>query len=708
MKTRGGWRRALAGAAVVVLAFAIGCGDDSSNPNPPGDLAQQATALFPAGAARDEALTIITTLESSSGAAADAAAFDLTSLSLDEYAAGRLSGTAAAQRSGLSDLITDAFTTAGLSDPGLSPESFDTDGVVAVVDAAGGDFVTGTEHAGINIPASALSRNVLLVINRLPDSSQYAPGDGPLPTTLNQYPLFYDFHVTPSVTFAADAILGLCQVTESASAYYAPDPILSRLQIAHPDPATPTTIELLPRADAPFLDCDGVTAGNGVAMLLARRAGIGGRVRNFSPFGAVDPQPGPPPDQFSLTYCSDADAPIWVAQQNGNGAWTQVLPASGTNTYTFSLPSGRGGIASAYEFNGGFSVAFSYATLSEQRANVTFLNRYCGDKTVNGSVAGVGAAEFSAVRQGFGEEFAGGTAGASTFQLLGVTSGPLDLVGARHDDATERVNRFLLRRGVDAADGSTLPVADFGSAEAFAPASATATLSGLAGESAQVYTALGTFFYPVLSYGTFDVTTTTPYDALPVAQLAPGEVQRMVGYAEAESGEWRRAEVYYRDVVDRTLAFGPAAVTPTVTTATGTTYSRPRIQMPVQAEYNKAIEVSFEQGSGSTYRQAFYRASSNYYATAPVTWDLVYPDLTGVAGFSAAWALQKGENADWGVWVFGGEYIPFNAETAPADGATYRLAFRGGGPFTALRKAMAHGAPPVKHGLGWAPVPRKH
>jgi hypothetical protein len=45
---------------------------------------------------------------------------------------------------------------------------------------------------------------------------------------------------------------------------------------------------------------------------------------------------------FSVTFCA-ADAPSWVAQQDGSGAWTQV--AGPGPTYQFSFASGRGGIA---------------------------------------------------------------------------------------------------------------------------------------------------------------------------------------------------------------------------------------------------------------------------------------------------------------------------------------------------------------------------
>jgi hypothetical protein len=357
---------------------------------------------------------------------------------------------------------------------------------------------------------------------------------------------------------------------------------------------------------------------------------------------------------------------------------------------------------------GGINAAFDYSTLAEQRQGVVFLNNYCGNKTVNGSVAGVGASQFAAMHLGFDEDLAGGTAGDNLFQLQNVPLGPRDLVAALHDDATERVNRFILRRGVNAADNSTLPVIDFSAAESFAPASATATVTGLAGDVASVFTGLGTFYYPRLSQFRFEVTTSVPYDALPAAQLAPGDVQRLVGYAQnCCEPQYRTVDVYFRNVVDRTLAFGPAAATPTISTVTGSSFARPRIQMPVQPEYNRSIEAFFSQGTGASERSAYYRASSDYYATAPTTWDLTYPDVSAVAGFNTAWAFQPGATTSWTVFVFGGDFLPFEDATLPADGDAFRSAYREGGPFTALRRAAGGDASTARRGFGRAPLGMK-
>lgn len=290
-----------------------GCSDDGGTG---GDdraaLVRLTDETFPddaTGAAAEALATeIVAAADAGDDAAAEAKAYELAELTLAEFGGGRLPRTAAQ----LDTYLTDVFGAAGVAVAPLSAASLGSEGIVAVIRPAGGTFVSASRRAGLQVPAGAVSRPVLLVATRLADSSAYAPGDGPLPTDADQYPLFYEFDLVPDVTLDADAVLGLCQVTEPASAYYAPDPVFARLQLAHPDPADRTTIALLPRVDAPFLECDGVTANARRASLLARRAGIGGRVRKFSPFAAVDAPAGPLPDGTlePVGYRSFSDSPF--------------------------------------------------------------------------------------------------------------------------------------------------------------------------------------------------------------------------------------------------------------------------------------------------------------------------------------------------------------------------------------------------------------
>ncbi len=285
-------------AAMFVVSMLAGCGSDGGGGGPVDGhldgLAAEAKEIFAAGTTENQAIALADELEAAAAAGddvtADARAFALTGLALTEYHAGHLEGGSGVPTA-LATFLKNVFRGAGLAVPPLSAANFGNEGIVVVVQTSGGTFTSRTLHAGIDLPAGALPRQVLLAARRLPDAAAYSPTNGPLPTSLDQYPLFYEFSLTPAVMLSADAILGICEVREPSSPYYPPDDVFTRLQLAHPDPDNSSNIVLLPKVNAPFVDCDDVaTSATRGASLLARRPGIGGPVRTFSPFGAVDPE----------------------------------------------------------------------------------------------------------------------------------------------------------------------------------------------------------------------------------------------------------------------------------------------------------------------------------------------------------------------------------------------------------------------------------
>jgi len=151
-----------------------------------------------------------------------------------------------------------------------------------VVTNTGGTFVTPDQLAGVEIPPNALPPGVTsieLVIARIPHED-FAPGTGPLNTTLAQYPYFYDFATVPDITFAQEVLVGLCQIEDPTNPFFPPEEIHGRLQLAHPDPNDENAVELLARLPKPdFIVCTGGYHG-----------GLGGQTEDFgSPFAAVDP-----------------------------------------------------------------------------------------------------------------------------------------------------------------------------------------------------------------------------------------------------------------------------------------------------------------------------------------------------------------------------------------------------------------------------------
>ena len=177
----------------------------------------------------------------------------------------------------------------------------------AMVGPAGGTVVTPSGSAGVQVPSGTFSQSVLVTVTQL--TAPQTPGAGPLSTNLKQYPPYYEFTTSPANAQLGDSVrVGVCQVTDPSSPLYAPEADHGRLRLAH---TVGATVEILaPVNVSDFLRCTGVTASaqpspssglkGAFASIVARagnmlspspayaaHGGLGGKVKSFSPFGAV-------------------------------------------------------------------------------------------------------------------------------------------------------------------------------------------------------------------------------------------------------------------------------------------------------------------------------------------------------------------------------------------------------------------------------------
>ena len=377
----------------------------------------------------------------------------------------------------------------------------------------------------------------------------------------------------------------------------------------------------------------------------------------------------------SVTYqfCSE-NAPIWVALQDGGDAWKQ-LALSESNIYTFTITKGKGGLAAVVPSNGGYTLGVIYATTSEFAAESHYDNQQvgCGSKTVNGSVANVADGSYATVGIGYGNTVAGTS--SSDFSIKGVPDGSRELVATMANSDDDRVERYIVRRDVNVQDGGTLDLLDFASNEAFDPASASLTVSGLGATNANIGSSLlgQARTETVNGFSAFAVNNETiGYDAIPTAKLLSDEVQLLFGTVST-STEHIESGMYFRIVADRELAFGPTLSDATFSILSADPYLRPRVQLPGQSSYNGEVDVFYDQDS----RSAFIFQTAGYAGGLPATWDIQLPDLSGVAGFDGTWGLSASAGTSWSVTAYGGRLLFLDA-SVPPDGSTYRLAGRFG------------------------------
>lgn len=239
----------------------------------------QINALFPVGGTRTEAnnrLSAIAKLVKKPDAAnAQVQMFRLVEYMLARYYAhGLIGDQAPATQTGVLTLMNGLYCLVGLPEPNLPGSSLGEDGVVAVVGPTtpATTVVTPSAQAGVDLPGASVPTTTVIAVFRLPDSP------GPLNTPLDQYPAYYEFQVSPAVTFTSDVLVGACQVDNFTPPDY------TRLKLGHN--LGTTGFELLPRVTPAFLDCTSIASQSGPT--IDGTCCLGGSTRTFSPFGAVD------------------------------------------------------------------------------------------------------------------------------------------------------------------------------------------------------------------------------------------------------------------------------------------------------------------------------------------------------------------------------------------------------------------------------------
>jgi len=227
--------------------------------------------------------------------------FVLVQFTLDQWYAGVLGD----KPSLTSDFVDALYLLVGFAPPGLTEMDLANPSRVQVIGPSGGTITTANQLAGTEFPPGAVQQQRTVVITPLPFPT--VPGQGPLPTTLPQYPLFYDVTTYPPGPLNQDIVVGVC-VVDPPDPFAPPPSALPRLRLGHE--SSPGVLTILPLAGAPFLSCSGSGSSLNQAYedygpvgwlaaaalklvaprrLIAEPGGLGGATSSLSPFGAVDP-----------------------------------------------------------------------------------------------------------------------------------------------------------------------------------------------------------------------------------------------------------------------------------------------------------------------------------------------------------------------------------------------------------------------------------
>ena len=345
---------------------------------------------------------------------------------------------------------------------------------------------------------------------------------------------------------------------------------------------------------------------------------------------------------------------------NGTGALAYVAP--------------RNGSAANY----GYATTVIYATAAELQLFSHDACQYAmrGEKSVGGIALGLGATENASLKLGSSMGFATGGGTAAPFLISNVADGPHDLIASRYTNglAFPVTSKLIIRRGMNPANGSSMPALDFNSAEAVAPVVSTLSVAGVGGQA--VFMISG-FTTATGTEQTFTAAATTTgsiqYLGVPTASLAPGDLHELMVSVDDGAGAARLVLSFARIASDRTIEMGPSIGELSVSTVATSPSIRLRMQIPAQNAYAKSMVAGFFGGEGPGNRKVVLAVTANYLGAAPSAWSVTMPDLSTAAGYQASYGMTSQTGLKYTGVLTGGNQLFF---AAPVDGALLAMAQR--------------------------------
>lgn len=380
--------------------------------------------------------------------------------------------------------------------------------------------------------------------------------------------------------------------------------------------------------------------------------------------------------EITLLFCGQ-----WAAYQNVGEPWVALPVAPDVATFEASDR-----LAIATVSNVGSLVLdprldIYYMTAAQAESTFTCggtgNNLPTATKQLRGSVTGLGSGATVTISMGVIPAIA--DANFPSFLIRAPREDLTDLIATHRLPSTTtqssgRADKVIVRRGESHADGATMPVLDFSSAEAFAPQSNTLTINGMAvGELLSVQTLVTTVrgASNLLKYDFNQSASLVTTYSLPDGHRVEDDLHQTTAAAGSRS-----ITFFYNAPADRTFSLGPVANTPVFTIPPTSSRELRRIEVRSQPEYDSQIAVTLRTPQPSTARNVIsISATKEFFGGTPATWLLVLPDLTGVPGFSPSWEFGAGGNA----WTLMVTSLPFAfAPDSARDGDVFRTATASG------------------------------
>lgn len=398
-----------------------------------------------------------------------------------------------------------------------------------------------------------------------------------------------------------------------------------------------------------------LTPGNYTVTVTGAGAGIANATTTFT----LTVQQASSGGNITFSFCGATSVlPIWVAAQNGAGAWQRVT-AGTNNTYSFNVTS-TGGIAYVtQDGTDSYALTIVYGTAAELGARGAQNCVSPITKTVTGTTAGIAVGDNVSVNFGGASPQTSPTVATPNFTITGAPDGMRDLIATRggidlmNIQAGFVTNKIFLKRGLNPANNGSVGTVDFGGSDAFDPETKTLTVAGAnSGEfvisQGSFSTANGSSIF--LGGTNTNTTNVAPYKVVPSAKTISGDLHILVGSASTLVGNSVTAQrsvlQYLRNPGDATVTLGAVLSTPTFSTLSTTGYARIRGVLARQSEYNDFYFMNFGQAgavvvASASIRNFSVQLSAGYLGSA-TTVDVSVPDFSGVAGWQNLWGPIAG------------------------------------------------------------------
>ena len=416
-------------------------------------------------------------------------------------------------------------------------------------------------------------------------------------------------------------------------------------------------------------------------LIASRRVGWVGLLGVL--VAACNDDPTGPAGNFDveMEYCDPDHVPLFVAYQDGSGAWQRIVGSTtgGITRFAFNLTQTSGGFLEVLEDGGEYHTAVTYAS----KAQLTQLGTdNCAatlpTKTITGNVSGVPEGSYAVLSLGLISDLFDGAVAANPVTFEGVQNGQVDFFASRLIPG-EAPTSGIVRRNLNIADGGTLAPINFNGPGTFVPAIAMVTVSGTGpSDELEVYTDISTPNGDALFWNDVapSLATTRIWAGLPASVLSSSDLHGLTVFAGPDDGteDHRVVDKYVGAVSNQAITIGPTIDLPAISTVSAGPYPRFRFVGTLPAEYDKGATLNLAPSStGNTYSII----ATNAYLVATGSgqaYDLAMPDVAGLASFPSASRLTAGSAiVSAGGFGFTGSGI---FEPVPALGVQYSEAVR--------------------------------